>query len=316
MADAFTQRTTTKYDTFLVKFVRAKLLEQLRAGLVSLPAGSFEAETYSPGGNDTYEFPGVADLGVNLQPMVNDITNPPIEQLASYSVAFNTTWYARSVGWTSELARTQKFPVVGMIADKVARDVLLALDEVARQAWLAVHAGEVWVGDGTAELTADMLVNAVGYARSLDIPPIGDSYVLLANPWAIASLQREVGDKAWTEAVKWADPNALMTGVVGKFRGVTLVSSSRWLPAGAATKATCVLVGKSSLAIADLGSIGTATALPIPSIADPLGLKGVSSWVARLGATPIARQVVQGNAATAYSHIKLDVKHVVPPLGS
>ena len=98
-----------------------------------------------------------------------------------------------------------------------------------------------------------MLINAVAYARSLDIPPIGDGYVLLANPFALASLQRETGEKAWTDVVKYADPNALMTGVIGNFRGVTLVSSSRWLPAGGATKATCVLVGPTAWRLLILG---------------------------------------------------------------
>ena len=308
----YTQRTTTKYDTFLTKFVRAKLLDQLRSGLVSLPAGCAETETYSVGSNDTYEFPGVADLGVLLQPMADDITNPPIEKLESYSISFGTTWYARSVGWTSELERTQKFSVSGLVAEKVARDVLLSLDEVARLSWLAVHAGEKTLGDGTAELGTDTLVNAVALMRSLDIPDIGGYYYLITNPFAVASLQREVGDKAWTEATKYADPNALMSGVLGEYRGVKLVASSRWLPAGAATSSIGVMVGKSSIAVADLASIGTATALPVPSIADPLGLKGVSSWTARLGASPIARQVVQGNAAVAYSHVKLNIKHVVP----
>jgi hypothetical protein len=313
MVDAFTQRATTKYDTFLTKFVSAKLLDQLRSGLVSLPAGVAQTETYSPGGNDIYELPGVADLGVLLQPMVDDITNPPVEKLESFSVSFGTTWYARSVGWTSELARTQKFPVASVVAEKVARDVLLALDEVCRLAWLNTHAGELTLGDGTAELTTDTLTNAVALMRSLDIPDIGGFYYLITNPFALASLQREVGEHSWNEAAKFADPADLMTGVVGSFRGVKFVTSSRWLPAGAATSSVGVMVGRGSMAIADLKSIGTATVLPTPSIADHLGLKGVSSWTARLGATPIARQVVQGNAAVAYSHIKLKVKHVVPP---
>ncbi len=308
----YTQRSTTKYDTFLTKFVSSKLLDQIRAGLVSLPAGTAQMETYSPGGNDIFELPGVADLGVLLQPMVDDITNPPIEKLESYSVSFGTTWYARSVGWTSELERTQKFSVSGLVAEKVARDVLLALDEVCRLAWMGVHAGELTIGSATTELTTDTLTNAVALMRSLDIPDIGGYYFLICNPFALASLQREVGEHSWNEAAKFADPADLQTGVVGAFRGVKFVTSSRWLPAGAATSSTSVMVGKGSIAIADLGSIGTATVLPTPSITDPLGLKGVSSWTARLGASPIARQVVQGNAAVAYSHIKVLTKHVVP----
>ena len=168
------------------------------------------------------------------------------------------------------------------------------------------------MGVNTAEATTDLLVNAVAAMQAMDIPPLPSGYYgLIGSPFFVASLKREVGEKSWSGS-QTAGDDAKETGIIARWHGVEFISSSRTLPAAGATEEVAILTGANSLAFADLSSVATHTVLPTPSIADPLGLKGVSSWVARLGAAAIARQVEQGSAATRYNFIKLTTKYVVP----
>lgn len=169
------------------------------------------------------------------------------------------------------------------------------------------------MGVNTAEATTDLLVNAVAAMQSMDIPPLPSGYYgLIGSPFFVASLKREVGEKSWSGS-QTAGDDAKETGIIARWHGVEFITSSRTLPAGApATEEVAILTGANSLAFADLSSVQTHTVLPTPSIADPLGLRGVSSWIARLGAAVIARQVEQGSAATRYNFIKLKTKYVVP----
>ena len=231
----------------------------------------------------------------------------------SYLINFATKEYARSVGWSSRLERRQPFPIAQTVAEKVCRDVAVAVDEVARTIWQATHAGEVTLGTATAELTADELINAVATMQGFDIPPLPNgNYGLITHPFIVASIKREVGTKGWTSTNQFTN-DPLLSGHLGTFQGVDFFASSRSLPSGAPPASlTSILVGAKAMAFADLSSVQTATVLPTPTLYDPLGFKGISSWIARLGGTCIARNVEQGSAATRYSHIKVVAKLVLP----
>jgi N4-gp56 family major capsid protein len=310
MPDAWTISTSNQFASHLTTYVRNALLSALRGGLVNMPAGVVDSDSYQRGHTDTYQRPGMADLDVVLTPL-DEILPPVIENVESYFMQFSTVEYARAIGFSSKILRQQPFDPARTIAEKVARNVLEVADEVARLEWQAAHAGEAIIGDGTADLKTDDLINATAWLTAHDIPPLSDgTYACISNAWAVAALRKETGEKSWVDAVKYASPQDLIRGHLGTWQGISFYASSRNNSAGA--NATSIVAGQAALAFADPSSLQTFTVLPTATITDPVAQKGIASWRARLGAKVILRTQRQKSAVTEYSHVKLFHKNTIP----
>jgi hypothetical protein len=316
MADSFTQTTSAAFSGLVTKQVLARLLESLRAGLVSAPQGAITSEVYTRGHDDTYVLGGVGDLVIpaTFTP-ADEVQSPPIESITEYNFSWGTIEIARSVGWTSRLARTSPLDIPGIIVGLVGRALEESVDTIFHQAWAAAALKSI--GAAATTLTSDSIVQGVAYLRATDVPPMpnGD-YAFIGSPYAIKDLQTEVGERSWNAAAITGDGNGaskpLQSGLIGRWQGVSFFGSSLWLPVGAATSFTGILTGANAMAFADPSSLQTATVLPQPSIADPTGLRGVSSFTARLGAAAIGRQRRQGDSTVVYNAIKVIGKHNPP----
>lgn len=311
MADVYTRETGTPvYDSLLVKFVRNKLLETIRAGLVNGPAGVIDASnSYASGHTDEWVYPGIADLTVALNELnADEVTPPAIEQLESFLISFTTKEYARSIGWTSRLQRMSPVPIPQTVAERVSWNVTESFDEVLRLAWVAAAAGEKTVGAAGTALTTAQLLEAVTYLRSVDVPPLPSGYyAYLTCPEVVRDLKVEVGERSWN-AAQLEDPANLVSGSVGRWQGVEFFVSSRNAPPSG-TQVTGILTGANAMAAADTGSIQTFTVLPTASLVDPIAMRGVSSWRARFGATKIGRKRRQGDTALVYNHVRMLTKY-------
>lgn len=78
--------------------------------------------------------------------------------------------------------------------------------------------------DGTAQLTVDVVNQSVAKLRAQNAPTVdGQYYVAIVHPYAAYDLMR---DSAWVDAHKYAEPENLYTGEIGRIGGVRFVEST------------------------------------------------------------------------------------------
>ena len=99
--------------------------------------------------------------------------------------------------------------------------------------------------DKTAQLTVDVINQAVALLQAQNADPIGDSYVAIVHPYTSYDIRK---DPAWVDAHKYAAPEEIFNGEIGKINNVRFVVSSEakiWTgtgcPTGLAVFSTLVL---------------------------------------------------------------------------
>ena len=115
----------------------------------------------------------------------------------------------------------------GVTLDTVVRNVLIAGTNV-NYAPKVVDGKETAVTsraslDATAKLTVKQIQKAVAKLRANNAPTISGDYVAIVHPYVAYDLMR---DPEWIEAHKYATPDNLYTGEIGKIGGVRFVQSS------------------------------------------------------------------------------------------
>ena len=123
--------------------------------------------------------------------------------------------------------------------------------------------------DDTCKLTVDVIKRAVAIMKKNNAPKINGDYVAIIHPFAAYDL---MSDPAWIEAHKYATPENIYEGEIGKVAGVRFVESSEakiyaggvfgtLLIADGAYGVTEITGGGLQTIIKQLGSAGTADAL-------------------------------------------------------
>lgn len=77
--------------------------------------------------------------------------------------------------------------------------------------------------DTSAKLTVDVVQRVVAKLRAQNAPTIGGDYVCIIHPYVAYDLMR---DPEWIDAHKYATPENLYTGEIGKMAGVRFVQST------------------------------------------------------------------------------------------
>lgn len=77
--------------------------------------------------------------------------------------------------------------------------------------------------DGTSVLTVDTIKRAVAFLKKNNAPKIDGSYVGIVHPFVSYDL---MSDEAWIDAHKYATPDNIYEGEIGKIAGVRFVESS------------------------------------------------------------------------------------------
>lgn len=77
--------------------------------------------------------------------------------------------------------------------------------------------------DNTCKLTVDVIQQVVAKLRAQNAPTINGDYVAVVHPYVAYDLQR---DPEWIDAHKYAEPENLFTGELGKISGVRFVGTT------------------------------------------------------------------------------------------
>ena len=147
--------------------------------------------------------------------------------------------------------------------------------------------------DKTAQLTVDLIDQAVAMLQTQNADPIGDSYVAIVHPHTSYDLRK---DPNWIEAHKYAAPEEIFNGEIGKINNVRFVVSSEakiWkgtgCPSGLAVYGTLVL-GAHAYATTELEGGGLQHIVKQLGYGDdPLNQRATVGWKA----TKVAERLVE-----------------------
>ena len=138
----------------------------------------------------------------------------------------------------------------GRTLDTIVRDVLAGGTNVIYAPKIGEGGAETAVTsratlDATCQLTSDLIARAATQLKAMNADPIGTSFVGIIHPYVAYDLRR---DPDWIDVHKYAQPDEIYNGEIGKLHGVRFVETSEakiWkgtgCPAGLAVFSTLIL---------------------------------------------------------------------------
>ena len=163
--------------------------------------------------------------------------------------------------------------------------------------------------DATAQLTVDLIDQAVAQLKVQNADPIGSaggSYVCIIHPYTAYDLKK---DPAWVEAHKYASPDEIFEGEIGKIGNVRFVETSEakiWTgtgcPSGLAVFGTLVL-GAHAYATTELEGGGLQHIVKQLGYGDdPLNQRASVGWKGMRAAERLVEQyMVRIESVSSYS---------------
>ena len=140
--------------------------------------------------------------------------------------------------------------------------------------------------DATSTLTVDMVKQIVAKLRAQNAPKINGDYVAIIHPYVAYDL---MADKDWIEAHKYATPENIYTGEIGKIAGVRFVESTEakiytgeGCPNGLAVFG-CLFFGDGAYGVTEVSGGGLQTIVKQKGSAgtgDPLDQRSSIGWKA------------------------------------
>ena len=113
-----------------------------------------------------------------------------------------------------------------------------------------------------------------------EVPMFPDgTYHAVVSPTDAGKIMTEVGELGWTDTQKYANPQTLLNGRIGKFRGVRFIESTR------VANDKSLLFGPDFFAWGDYQTIQAYRVAPGGDHADPLAQRGLVGWKGMWGLT-------------------------------
>lgn len=188
-------------------------------------------------GGKKIEFRKFASLPKAMTPVTEGV-KPEGKKLSATNVEAEVAQYGDYVTLSDMLDMTAIDPVVVEATKVIGRQAGLTLDTVTRNVLTAtrnvflcpksdgsVPATESAL-DETCKLTVDVVKRIVAILKANNAPKINGDYVAIIHPYAAYDLQ---SDPAWIDAYKYANPENLYTGEIGKIAGCRFVETSEAL---------------------------------------------------------------------------------------
>ena len=256
-ASAQLQNTTATMTTEMKTYYEKTLLDLAEPALVHDQFG----DSYPIPANNgkSIEFRKYAALPKATEPLTEGVT-PAGQSLTVTTVTAEVHQYGGWVALTDMLDLTaidnNVVQATNLLASQGGRSMDTIVRDILNGGTNVIYAPKVADGvetavtsratlDKTAQLTVDVINQAVALLQAQNADPIGDSYVAIVHPYTTYDLRR---DPAWIDAHKYAAPEELFNGEIGKINNVRFVVSSEakiWkgsgCPSGLAVFSTLVL---------------------------------------------------------------------------
>ncbi len=188
-------------------------------------------------GGKTIEFRRFTSLPKAMTPLTEGVT-PDGKTLDTSTVTATVYQYGDFIVQSDVLELTAIDNIIAEAVKLLGRQAGLTLDTVTRnilQAGTNVNYASNWSGstevpvyaraslNKSATLKVDTVEKAVAKMRKNNVPTINGDYVCIIHPYVAYDLRR---DPEWIDAHKYAQPEELYNGEIGKIAGVRFVESS------------------------------------------------------------------------------------------
>ena len=188
-------------------------------------------------GGKTIQFRKFDSLPKATAPLTEGVT-PDGQRLSVSSVTATVSQYGDYITQSDVLELTARDNTILEATKLLGRQAGLTLDSITRNELLKgtnvnycpklSGATETPVTsradlDDTCKLTVDVVGQVVAKLRAQNAPTINGDYVAVVHPYVAYDLMR---DPEWIDAHKYAEPDALFTGELGKISGVRFVGTT------------------------------------------------------------------------------------------
>ena len=317
-ADANTQ-TTGGLTAEMKTYYGMELLENAKPQLVH---NQFAATKPLPvGGGKTVEWRKFGAFDKALTPLTEGVT-PDGQALNVTTITSDLHQYG---GWTPLTDVLQMTAIdnnvvqatrvlasqAGRTMDSITRDVLAGGTNVLYAPKLAADGTETAVTsrkslDRSCTLTPKLFFRAAAQLGAMNADPIGDSYIAIIHPYAAYDLKTS---KEFIEVHKYADPDAMFRGEIGKLGNIRFIETSEakiWkddtCPTGLAVFGTLVL-GAHAYGVTELEGGGLEHIVKQLGYGDdPLNQRASVGWKGMRAAERLVEQyMVRIESASSYS---------------
>ena len=225
--DSLSVEMKTFYDMTLIDEASANLVHDQFGQKRSIPAN----------GGKTIEFRKFAPLNKALAPITEGET-PAGNSLVATSIPATVAQYGDYIVQSDVLELTALDNTILEATKLLGRQAGATLDTITRNvinAGANVSFASKWNGstetlvtarknlDKTAVLMVDTVNQVVAKLRSANAPTINGDYVAVIHPFVAYDLMK---DEQWVEAHKYANPENIYAGEIGKIGGVRFVQST------------------------------------------------------------------------------------------
>ena len=259
-ASAQLQNTTTAsgMSAEMKTYYEKRLLDQAEPALVHDQFG--DKYPIPANGGKTIEFRKYDSLPKATTPLTEGVT-PDGQNLNVSTVTAEVKQYG---GWTpitdtlqltaidNNIVQATKILAsqAGRTIDSVVRDIMAGGTNVIYAPKIGTDGAETAVTsraalDATSQLTSKLIMKAATQLKAMNADPIDGSYIAIIHPYVSYDLR---SDPAWIDVHKYAQPEEIYNGEIGKLHGVRFVETSEakiWkgtgCPEGLAVFATLIL---------------------------------------------------------------------------
>ena len=236
-AEANTQVTTQDSLSVEMKtFYDMTLIDEAQANLVHEQFGQQKPIPKNAG--KTIEFRKFASLPKALTPLTEGVT-PKGSSIAVEPIEATISQFGDYVVLSDVLELTAIDNVIlettkilgrqaGVTMDTVVRDILQSGTNVTYAPKIAADGTKTEVTsrknlDATSKLTVDLIKRVVAKLKAANAPKINGDYVAIVHPYVSYDLQSE---DAWIEAHKYAKPENIFEGEIGRIAGCRFIEST------------------------------------------------------------------------------------------
>ena len=281
-----TPAMTANFDKTVTALVKQEILENLRPVARWMVPGA-----YVPGrliaGTNLIRHIAYGDLAEQESIIATEGLPPDEEPLTIGFHEYSVTQKGRLVGVTDVALDLSPHELMSVAAERVAFDALMTVD---RSIAAAVAAGTgLTLTVAGAGIAATDIRRWVADMKNAYIPTFADGfYVAMVHPDVVFDLQNDTAIGGWIEASKYANPDQLLTGEIGRMHGVRFVETTvGTVTRGAPDTYTTVLFGPDYFAFGDLQSVQSYMVRPGGDHSDPLAQKGLVGYKGMWGAKTI-----------------------------
>jgi len=279
---------TTNFDKTVTALVNRTVEDNLRHATRWMVPGSYRKGTIIPGTNLIRHI-AYGDLTTATSEIAVEGEPPEVEPLVIGYDEYAAKQRGRLVGINDVSLKMSPHELMGEAAERVAFDALSTVDASIAAAVNASTDGIVLTQAGAA-LAASDIRTWVATLKAAEIPTFMDGfYVCMLHPNVTFDIQSDTAIGGWIEASKYANPNQLLNGEIGRMYGVRFVESTiGTINVGAPDTYNTFVFGPDYYAFGDLQSIETYMVRPGGDHSDPLAQKALVGYKGMWGAKALS----------------------------